>query len=1085
MAGLLTSQPISAGLLSKTTQSTGSKGPTTIGGINLQPNMSTLIGGQTTLAQAKPGTPNIDPVSILKGIAQGTARSVASVGITAGNAPTQLVNNSPLVKSGLLATQDLPFDQSIPTTGNPVTSALFGGQPVQTIQKNVSDLQKTLEPYIGNTGSNIAATPLVLGSIALDLSGFGGGKAVELASDQIPEAFFKTMAAKSSPDEIEGILKSVGMNDEIAQTLAPQFAKANTAQEAKDVLSEFTNTSTEPSPATPSISPQGEPSGDQLAKSERSVQTFVDHTKTYTGKTMNAVDLSVQGTTEAQRVKSAIANSESIKNQIIQRGQEAYVAGRGLSTGDLALIRDAYQGGKSIEEIAAQFPQHPEVVTNYLNKLKDYYDFELAADRASGGHTVLENNHITQQWDLSNPVDLERFNKFATQRGLLPYNGYRAQPKVFKNYAEGISAGFKPKYASINEDLLQHSEGASHAISRQALKQGLEEAAPHHVSMSGVGVTEKGNPYVNSNIPGLEGISYHPTIAKMLQGYEPLKGTDFINLVKKTGAENAIRKSGIGGMIDKTISMMKAVPASAEEAGFTGIAASLYDHVSGPMKELLWNWSGFHSLNITLNHIGASVLHPITGTKGVLQSIGSTVSEHIYQAVQDSYKTMMVTDSTGATKSVFDWAMESGAYEGRGLPAKGLQKVNPFGVGTRAIFDREIPVLQLNLAEQMAKKGIPARSPQGIALGKEIRTITGEISSRRMNLNPNNIKVASRFFLSPGFTYSKYKTLLDSFTKFGEENGEAGNLARSAVIGKSAIVGVFVTLVTLLATGKFPHLAQLLQNFTANPSSQTNLTNPKGQKLDVTVPKTFLSELGGAVTDPVHYAEARLNPLLSDFVKVYSNKDYYGRPIVDPNVPQSATSQRIKNLGIGHLPIGAQAIINQLLGKQNSPTTALDIAGLGTKVNSNDPTMVKYSGIDGAIAAIKNVAPDDPNRLQKIQSIMNGIDPTQRKSVSYQELLAGVKLKGIYTSEVERQYFQVQDLLKQGDTAGANAITGAMTPRDYQTYKSIKTRLAHEAVFSQVQSLVKAGRSADANAITGAMTKEEYQSYQTWKKNNP
>lgn len=851
--------------------------------------------------------------------------------------------------------------------------------------------------------------------------------------------------------------------------------------------------------------------------------------------TRNTVKLKVHGTSVAERVRSGIGQSEALRTKIINKGQEAYIASRGIDGGTMKFVRDEYQSGKSIEDIVKSIadPVHADTlpppeerpsmyarlglgteytgtaqenakmletlkkgtdtgspataakVKDFLTKLEDHYDYELAADRASGGETPRVNNYLPQYWDLSKPEDLDRFNQLAKQRGISDYHGYRNQAKVFKSYAEGEAAGFTPARQNIAEDLKAHYQASSHVISRQALDQGIHEAAPSMVSMSGYGQTSEGKPFVNSNIPGLEGLSYHPTIAKLLKGYEPLNGTDFIKLVQQKGAKAALEEAGIPSMIDKAVAMAKAVPESAAEAGLSGIAGSIYDHVTGAMKQVLWNFSGFHSINITLSHMGASTLNPITGAKGVLQSVGSAVSERLYNATVDSYKGLMVAkDAAGEPQSVFDWAVDAGVYEPRQLPAVGLEHANLFKGGTRLIFDREIPVLKLNLAEQAARKGIVAASPEGLQVGKEINQITGEIKNHMMNINPNTMKVASRVMLAPGFTVSKYKTLLDAFGKWGAENGAAGNLARTAVVGKSVIVGTAVTLGTLLATGKFPSLQQILMNFTINPSVQTNLTNPKGQKIDISMPKTYVSEAAGAATDLPGYLNSRLNPALAGAYKAYTGNDYYGNPLVDPNVPEPAGEQLAKNLGIGYLPIGVQAAVNSALGKSTKTQAALQVAGLTTKVSASDPTSIKYAGINGAVSQIKKIAPDDPDRVSKMQAIFNSIPAADRKSLAYQELMAGVSTKGVYTSATEQKYFQVQDLLKQGDTAGATAITAAMTPAEYADYKSIKTRASNDAAFQKVRDLVTNGDIAGATALTAAMSKDQYASYQTWKKNN-
>lgn len=798
--------------------------------------------------------------------------------------------------------------------------------------------------------------------------------------------------------------------------------------------------------------------------------------------TINKVELGVKGTGVAQRVRSAIGASEAIKTQVINKGQDAYLAGRGLSKGDMKLA-EQFEHGTPVTDITSK-ADNPARLSQYIMKLSDYYDFRLAADRAAGGSTPRVENYLPHTWDLTKPEDAARFNELATQKGLQPYDGFRSQPRVFDSYAEGEAAGFKRTNPDINADLRADYHGASNAISRQALRQGLNEAAPHMVSASGYGKTESGAAFKNSNIPGLEGISYHPTIAKLLQGYEPLRNADFIKLVKRAGAEAAIDKSGLGKMIDATVAAVKSVPKNAAESGILGTMGSVWHGLSAPAKQILWNWSGFHSANISLNFMGASITHPIDAAKGLAMSVAAALSERADTAVTNYFKNTLYKDSTGAESSIYDWAVKAGALEARELPAEGAAKFNPFTANTRAIFDREIPKMALQLSETFgAKRGIVPDSPEGLQLGQEIRNLLGEINTKTSNINPNNLRIASHLLLAPGFTYSKAATTLDALTKWGGENKAAGALARNAVIGKSVLIGTLATAITLISKGQLPSFGQILLNYTINPSSQTNLTNPKGKALDITFPKSFVSEWAGLLTSPDQYLEARLNPFLADGIKLYTNQDYNGQPIVNPNVPQSKAMQIAKNLGIGHLPIGAQSVVNQLMGKQTGVTSAIQVVGGNTRISESDPTKQKYAAIDKAQVAIEGITPDDPNRIVKMQAIFNSIPADSRKSLAYQELMSGVSTKGIYTSATEQKYFDVQAKLAAGDTAGATAITKAMTKAEYTTYKSIKTKAAHEALFSKVAGLVKSGDVAGATKLTSAMTKDEYKSYQTWKKN--
>ena len=634
--------------------------------------------------------------------------------------------------------------------------------------------------------------------------------------------------------------------------------------------------------------------------------------------TNNKVNLRITGDTEKERVQSAIVNSERVKNEIAIRGQEAYTAGKELKPSDLTLALQ-YEEGKPIAELAKE-SSDPAKFTAFMTKLTDYYDFRLAADRAAGGSTARVENYLPHNWDLSNPEDLARFNDLARQKGLQPYDGFRAQPRVFNSYAEGKELGFVPKNTNILQDLKQDVNMAKTVISKQALKNGLVEAAPDKVSLSGHGIDENGKPFVNSNISGMEGMSYAKSVDSRLKGYTGLTNADVFSVAKDKGFD-PLKASTYPLLWD-----------AVRESGVANTVGSLYDHVNQPMKRFLLNFSGFHSINISASYTGASIFNPIKGVKGLTLSIPSFFSEKFTQGVIDGFKSQMVK---GQNYSVFDAGMRAGVDLGRELSPEGLAKYNPLTFSSRAIFNRELYTLKLNLVDQVFGNGkINPESPQGRAVAQEINQIMGEISDKVLNINPNTQKWAGRILLAPQFTESKYKVIGDSLSK----GGPAGSLARKAVIGKSLVIGTLAVLGTLLATGKFPNLQQILLDYTIAPKSQTNMTNPQGTKQDVGFPQTFVSEPGSPLaglmagnTQPLtNYAMARLAPALSDAVSLYTNKDFYGNPIINPYSTTPAAVQAVKNLGVGDLPIGAQNVADVLSGKMTKAQAAINIIGLHT-----------------------------------------------------------------------------------------------------------------------------------------------------------
>jgi hypothetical protein len=227
-------------------------------------------------------------------------------------------------------------------------------------------------------------------------------------------------------------------------------------------------------------------------------------------------------------------------------------------------------------------------------------------------------------------------------------------------------------------------------------------------------------------------------------------------------------------------------------------------------------------------------------------------------------------------------------------------------------------------------------SPKGRAFGNEINLVMGEMNDKLNNMNPNTQKWLTRALLAPGFTEAKYTVIGHALSK---GKNSAGNFARSAVIGKSIIIGTLATLGTVLATGNFPNLHQLLLNYTTNPSSQTNLKNKKGQKLDIGFPKTFIDEPLSLLQDPGAYVRSRFAPALTDIYEAAppsvlgTGKNYYGAPTVNPKSKTPAWLQTINSTAVNDMPIGLQNLINYSSGSQTGAQSAIGIGGLSTHVH--------------------------------------------------------------------------------------------------------------------------------------------------------
>jgi len=162
-------------------------------------------------------------LKVAKDIAQGIARTVASVGISAGNIPSKIKSQRPT------------FKEEIPTQETKLGRAIFGETPVRTVEERVRRTKEQIKPYIGEKISQKVAFPLVGLGIAMDLSGFGGGKVVKKMTE-IPEQFWKVIGKEKNATKIEGILTSIGLDKKNARSLSETFAPLSKTEDLKNAL---------------------------------------------------------------------------------------------------------------------------------------------------------------------------------------------------------------------------------------------------------------------------------------------------------------------------------------------------------------------------------------------------------------------------------------------------------------------------------------------------------------------------------------------------------------------------------------------------------------------------------------------------------------------------------------------------------------------------------------------------------------------------------------------------------------------------------------------------------------------------------
>ena len=183
-----------------------------------------VLGRTQTSTQAMPDARSaqaamLNPVTFVKGAAQAVARTVGAVGVTAGNLPTRLVN------TGLKNPLPLPFEEDISTKGGKITEALFGGEPIRSLQSQGGELYEGLKPS-GDLAARMAVGPVLAGLIIGDLF---GGRA------QGAKIFNRAAQGTKTAEEAYTLAKSAGFEEDVARQYAPLWAKETTAKGTQQV----------------------------------------------------------------------------------------------------------------------------------------------------------------------------------------------------------------------------------------------------------------------------------------------------------------------------------------------------------------------------------------------------------------------------------------------------------------------------------------------------------------------------------------------------------------------------------------------------------------------------------------------------------------------------------------------------------------------------------------------------------------------------------------------------------------------------------------------------------------------------------
>lgn len=320
--------------------------------------------------------------NIFKDILQGTARTVATVGVEGINLPTNIGNTltragtrvSPKLFGGPI--QELPIAEETPTNTSPITNSLFGGKPIRTVKSAGGNAITQVNEMAGREIIKPTTKNKYLagfGGVLIDLSGLGGGKASvkTFMKGEIPEKVFKYLAKEKNADTITKKLIEAGLDDFNAKILGEKFSITKTVDEAKRVLADHGKAgATENSFSNILKAPEGVITKDvniaiQPYEGEKDLTTKI--LKDLEGKTT----VSKKGET-----KFNIGDSKKISeaDRLIAEGKIRVVSRNGRDTyqikkaGEWTSVRDEDSAVRQLTRVVAKKPAEKPVLSQELEQ---------------------------------------------------------------------------------------------------------------------------------------------------------------------------------------------------------------------------------------------------------------------------------------------------------------------------------------------------------------------------------------------------------------------------------------------------------------------------------------------------------------------------------------------------------------------------------------------------------------------------------------------------------------------------------------------------------------------------------------------
>lgn len=605
--------------------------------------------------------------------------------------------------------------------------------------------------------------------------------------------------------------------------------------------------------------------------------------------------------------KSEVANLATRHGILDNELQKAY-----KTPEEASALLDSIEHPEDLEKnVQAVAPERQQAFRNSVSGTHNLSDYVFNRHEDLGAPLEYRGNYLSHNVAAPDYVD-EDFPS-STQQVSSPNYGKERQ---YADLRELNAAGHTLKYPDPRELFKDYTNRAASNLYRNGFLRSADEDAPGHI-----GVTRDAQPldktgarFTTGRTNGLQGNYFSPQLSKAIGKYvEPHdlgRGFHAIDKAVQTAKQTTL---AFGGFHDLNLS-------------YRNLAQEFGSALAGEPKRLL---------NV--------IIHPA-------KSDAAFWSKNAFQGLMKGYQDSGLLDRARDFKMTLGENLDVGKVPGQ--TENGVVRVvnGPSNLNEKLhapLFGRKIPVLKMEtLGAELKRAGIPLSGDLSPEQANEGRRIAQQIDNTYGGINSGFIakttlgKQLQRLVqLSPDFTGGNINSAATTFRA-----GAAGSLARRQNITNLAsklILGGAAA----AAIGGPQYLGQQIKsdfnpkssNF-LNPGIPLPFKNSKGQRQVGHLPGDPLEEVA-KIRDPVQFIKARGSSALSDAAQFVTGKNYYGEPLVNPNInPNPSTGQKLKAVAGSNLPIA----INRTLSAKNGntvPSAVLNTAGVSV---STDPTNPQY-----------------------------------------------------------------------------------------------------------------------------------------------